>query len=299
MARRRKTVHDTNTQTEKLITPANGVQKELPPLTFGRFLPQKFRSIEEVHETSSSEGDVQLQPVKAEETMNPAVRRLQFSEASGSEKPTPTAADIVRGNHSSQMGKTLSFVPPTDRDGKKIVKLSEDDLQSQADYWKTSLIGYIIGENPYEKAMENFVLNMWNFVTKPQILIRSEGYCIFKFHTIADRGQVLQSGPYTYRNKPMVLRLWGIDFSFNKDILSTIPVWVRFPGLPVGYWSTEALSKMASAVGKPLYTDKFTAHYEKISYARVLVEVDAAYPLPDQIEIESPYGPIVQLIEYD
>ncbi|XP_019241489.1 PREDICTED: uncharacterized protein LOC109228125 [Nicotiana attenuata] len=56
---------------------------------------------------------------------------------------------------------------------------------------------------------------------------------------------------------------------------------------------------MASVVGKPLYTDKFTAHYEKISYAMVLVEVDAAYPLPDQLEIELPFGPMVQTIEYD
>ncbi|XP_019263108.1 PREDICTED: uncharacterized protein LOC109240883 [Nicotiana attenuata] len=129
--------------------------------------------------------------------------------------------------------------------------------------------------------------------------MHAEGYCIFRFNTIADRDQVLQSGPYSYRNKPMVLKLWEVDFSLSSDVLSTIPVWFRFPGLPVGFWSTEALSKMASAIGKPLYTDKFTAHFEKISYARILVEIDAAYPLPDQIEIETPYGPKIQAIEYD
>ncbi|XP_019250988.1 PREDICTED: uncharacterized protein LOC109229896 [Nicotiana attenuata] len=197
------------------------------------------------------------------------------------------------------MGRTLSYVPPIDRDGKKIVKLCEEDLQSLEDYWKNALIGYIIGENPYEKAMENIVMSVSNCVTKPQILLHAEGYCIFRVNTIADRDPVLQSGPYSYRNKPMVLKLWEIDFSFNSDVLSTIPVWVRFPGLPVGFWSTEALSKMASAIGKPLYTDKFTAHFEKISYARILVETDAAYPLPDQIEIETPCGPKVQAIEYD
>lgn len=69
-------MHDTNTQTEKLITLANSVQMELPSLTFGRFLPQNFQSIEEVHETSSSKGDVQLQPIKTEEIINPVVRQL-------------------------------------------------------------------------------------------------------------------------------------------------------------------------------------------------------------------------------
>lgn len=38
---------------------------------------------------------------------------------------------------------------------------------------------------------------------------------------------------------------------------------------------------MASVVGKLLYTNKFTGHYEKIYYANVLVEVDVDYPLPD------------------
>lgn len=75
-------------------------------------------------------------------------------------------------------------------------------------------------------------------------------------------------------------------------------VWVRFPGLPVGYWSTETLSKMASVVDKPLYTDKFIAHYEKILYARVLVEVDVVFSLPGQLEIELPFGPLIQQIAY-
>lgn len=62
-----------------------------------------------------------------------------------------------------------------------------------------------------------------------------------------------------------------------------IPIWVKFPGLAVGYWSAEALSKVASAVGRPLYMDSFTANAEKISYARVLVEVDVSQPLLDSV----------------
>ncbi|KAK6786312.1 hypothetical protein RDI58_014837 [Solanum bulbocastanum] len=40
--------------------------------------------------------------------------------------------------------------------------------------------------------------------------------------------------------------------------------------LPVGFWSVEALSKVV--IGKPLYTDKYNADMNCISYARVLVE---------------------------
>ncbi|KAK6786919.1 hypothetical protein RDI58_015444 [Solanum bulbocastanum] len=70
-------------------------------------------------------------------------------------------------------------------------------------------------------------------------------------------------------------------------------------GLPVGYWSSEALSKGESAIGKPLYTDSFTASMTRISYARVLVEADVSQPLLDSIDIVIPTGSIQQQIEYD
>nr|XP_016448534.1 PREDICTED: uncharacterized protein LOC107773643 [Nicotiana tabacum] len=230
---------------------------------------------------------------------NITARRLHFSEISDPVKPLPTVAEVVRGNRNAQMGKSLSFMPPIERDGQRVVRISVEDFQPQIDYWANALIGYVIDDNPNAKMMENFMMHVWNFVSKPQILMHAEGYCIFRFNSEEDKELVIQSGPYSYRNKPMVLKPWEIDFSFSNDVLSTIPVWIRFPGLPVGYWSTDVLSKLASAVGRPLYTDKITAHYEKISFARVLVEVDAAHPLPDQIHIDTPFGMKIQQIEYD
>ncbi|KAG5571941.1 hypothetical protein H5410_061707 [Solanum commersonii] len=45
-------------------------------------------------------------------------------------------------------------------------------------------------------------------------------------------------------------------------------------GLPVGYWFSDVLSKVTSAIGKPLYTDSFTATMARILYTRVLVETN-------------------------
>lgn len=83
-----------------------------------------------------------------------------------------------------------------------------------------------------------------------------------------------------FPNKPFVLQNWDIDFEFNPDCIT-----ITFPGLLVGYWSSEVLSKVASAIGKPLYTDSFTASMARISYARVLVETDVSQPLLDSIEM--------------
>ncbi|WMV58357.1 hypothetical protein MTR67_051742 [Solanum verrucosum] len=92
-----------------------------------------------------------------------------------------------------------------------------------------------------------------------------------RFDIVEERDTVMQDGPYTYFNKPFVLQNWDIDIEFNPDCITTIPLWITFPRLPVGYWCSEVLSKVASAIGKPLYTDRFTATMAKISYAKVLV----------------------------
>ncbi|KAK4731955.1 hypothetical protein R3W88_024943 [Solanum pinnatisectum] len=56
---------------------------------------------------------------------------------------------------------------------------------------------------------------------------------------------------------------------------------------------------MRFAIGIPLVTDGFTAKVEKISYARVLIEVDISKVLPDTIVVETPSGPWNQPIEYE
>lgn len=47
----------------------------------------------------------------------------------------------------------------------------------------------------------------------------------------------MQYGPYFYGNKPIILRYWELDFEFDVDMYRQIPIWVKFLGLHVGYWS--------------------------------------------------------------
>ncbi|KAG5577119.1 hypothetical protein H5410_057253 [Solanum commersonii] len=106
-------------------------------------------------------------------------------------------------------------------------------------------------------------------------------------------------GPYYVNNRPLVLKRWESDLELDKEALSLVPLWLKFPGLPVGYWSVEALSKVASAVGRPIHTGRFTTNVEMISFARILIEVDLSHPLNDLIVIETPSGPWDQLVEYE
>ena len=90
-----------------------------------------------------------------------------------------------------------------------------------------------------------------------------------------------------------------MDFEMGADIFSQIPIWVEFPRLPNGYWSLTTQIKVSSATGIPSITDGFTAILEKMSYARVLIEMDIWKFLPDTIIVETPSRPWNQSIEYE
>ncbi|XP_070032037.1 uncharacterized protein LOC142168088 [Nicotiana tabacum] len=109
----------------------------------------------------------------------------------------------------------------------------------------------------------------------------------------------MQAGPYSYHNKPFILQNWEIEFHFDPKCITTIPLWVHFPSLPVGYWTADVLSKVASAIGTPMYTDRYTTDLNKISYARVLVKVDITKPMLESMEIDTPSGTIQQEILYE
>lgn len=82
--------------------------------------------------------------------------------------------------------------------------------------------------------------------------------------------------------------------------LQKIPIWVSMPGLPFQYWAPESLSAIGSVLGKPLYTDRHTKQRERLSYARLCVEINAKDPLLDQITIEKENGSeFIQKMKYD
>ncbi|XP_019265727.1 PREDICTED: uncharacterized protein LOC109243273 [Nicotiana attenuata] len=101
-------------------------------------------------------------------------------------------------------------------------------------------------------------------------------------------------------NKPIIVKVWSADFDFTKEVLQTIPVWVKYPNLPLNCWGQKSLSRISSGAGVPLYADACTTQIDRISYARVLVEMDVTKELPTSIKVTDPNGrEFMQEIAYD
>ncbi|XP_060216443.1 uncharacterized protein LOC132643924 [Lycium barbarum] len=123
---------------------------------------------------------------------------------------------------------------------------------------------------------------------------------VFKFATEGDKEEILENGPYTFQNRPLIIREWTSDFEVSKEPQRIVPIWVNLPRFPVQCWAEENLGRIASYLGKPLCSDRLTAECERLSYARVLIEMDITQPMPNEMVIEKPDGSTwEQAIEYE
>jgi hypothetical protein len=144
------------------------------------------------------------------------------------------------------------------------------------------------------------MIKQWNFVKLPDMYYNNEGYFVLRFHSHKERDDVLLKGPYTIRNMPMLLAEWKPNFNLKNDMMRTIPVWVQLPQLPLHLWGPKNLGKITSVLGTPLMTDECTANRYRISYARILVEIDVTQELITEITITNEKGDkMQQQVEYE
>ncbi|KAH0645442.1 hypothetical protein KY284_033326 [Solanum tuberosum] len=198
--------------------------------------------------------------------------------------------NMFRNNRAANNGMNLSYIPPQIVNGQTMVQLEGKEVQIEEDKWKCALIAYVIGECPGYNTMNRYISLNWAAVAKPAVYLHEEGYYIVKFQNLNDMNEILYTGPYTINNRPIILKQWCPDFDFGSEFLTEIPLWVNFPKLPLNCWGVGSLSRIASAIGVPLFADECTTKQTRISYARMLIEVNVTKPIPHQISVMNPNG---------
>ncbi|XP_058768322.1 uncharacterized protein LOC131642051 [Vicia villosa] len=231
-------------------------------------------------------------------------------EGKGNEDPNPGETlnsnddqklwvDVLKDNRNPAKGRSMKFIAPQLVEGGIEVSIEEADIVDEILFWRPSLVLYALGGELSMHAVKNFMIKNWNFVQLPDMYYH-EGYFILRFSSFRQRDDVLMKGPYSIRNMPLLIHEWRADFNLQTDLLRTLPIWVKLPNLPLYLWGETSLNKIGSALGIPIVTDECTANRLRISYARILVEMDITKELPSEIIIKDNMGEkMQQSIDYE
>nr|GME19426.1 hypothetical protein JCGZ_08271 [Ipomoea batatas] len=149
------------------------------------------------------------------------------------------------------------------------------------------MLGCFAGRFPGISAIQALV-DSWNIQCKWST--QPNDHVLFRFNTEEDRCTILSKGDYSLFGKPLFLKSLPEHFHLDNNDFSTLPIWVQFPSLPTDFWGEIALSKIASCIGKPLWSDDTTKELKKGGYARVLVEIDTSFHPLEAIPVSTPSG---------
>lgn len=247
---------------------------------------------------TSGDEDRQCPPPSSDQLQEPVSPQLSSDSLSDTEGDEDTSSSssveesveelasrsgLLKENRKTTFGLQLSHF----KDQPEQVVLNQKDIDDVQTAWGFCLVGYVAGRFPGKEALLKLCTS-WNVAYK--FFTHQSGWLVFKFKTEEDRFKVLQGGPYFVFGRPLILKNMPSYFEFDNMELKQVPVWVKLPGLPLECWNPKALGKITSKVGIPVSTDGMTATKEQLSYARVLVEVDASVPLVRSVPIALPNG---------
>ncbi|KAH0764709.1 hypothetical protein KY285_000580 [Solanum tuberosum] len=270
--------------TSKAADVAKKLQLTTPPSSVAAVIPH----------SSGGRGD--FDEPKSNGTV-PVNNTLQPEKGKTAESPW---ANLFKGNRASDNGMSLTYIPPDLIDGKPVVKLDAIEVGEEADKWRCALIAYFVGPVPGYNAMSRYIAQHWANVAAPDLYLHEEGYYVIKCHSIEDMHEVFYAGPYTVNNRPLILKPWTPEFDFSVEFPTEIPLWVKFPKLPMNCWGVNSLSQIASAIGSPIFADQCTTKQSRISFARMLIEVNVTIDLPEEITVMDPSGRVfLQEVVYD
>ncbi|KAK1278394.1 hypothetical protein QJS04_geneDACA016571 [Acorus gramineus] len=181
---------------------------------------------------------------------------------------------------------SLRFIKPSVDGSSVVAKLNPPAYAKNTSQWDQAVVGYIIGKAPVYTPFLQFLKTKWNPKGEMRLLLHGNGFFTVKFSLVEDMNSVLEGGLWTMDHRPFIIRKWSPEVRMEQERLSSIPIWVRLPNLPLHLWEEDSLSRIGSTIGVPLYVDSATLRCTRASYARICVEVQASKVLPDSVLVE-------------
>ncbi|XP_013713679.2 putative GPI-anchored protein pfl2 [Brassica napus] len=157
--------------------------------------------------------------------------------------------------------------------------------------------------NLYKTTSPTYLEDGTPMVTIPSKLLlhgpeNQKEYIIGQFHRcsipsdVSTRSWILQRGLWHLDDCLMFVAPWSPAASLSLPEISTIPVWVTLKNIPSRLYSNPGISRIASALGAPMLTNKPRLDPTLMGETKILVEVELDKQFPQKIALNDKRGTI-------
>ncbi|KAF6154993.1 hypothetical protein GIB67_035740 [Kingdonia uniflora] len=197
--------------------------------------------------------------------------------------PASSWASLMKGPSKNKGFANLVCTPPTVVEGKKILNINSGDFEEDNSIHDQLLVGHFIGRKLAYSYIKATLSALWALKGDLEMTVRRSHF-FFKFSNWEDRQNALEHGSQHIASRMFILREWHPFIEYEPIEAKSLPIWVMIHDVPTQYWNQDGIGKIASLIGRPMYTDKATESKRR-PFVRVCVEVMATDELPEQVSM--------------
>ena len=155
-----------------------------------------------------------------------------------------------------------------------------------------SLFGCFLTKRPYnQRAAKELLRSVWKFGTDLRIVDIGDGLFQFKFTLESQLKWVLNNGPWSFDNHPLVLRRWERRMTVNSITFTVLLIWEQIWGLLFDLISEEAAWDIGRGLGQVVEID----HKAQAWFIKIKVEIAIDKPLHQGGFVVNPEGDRVRI----
>ncbi|KAF6139052.1 hypothetical protein GIB67_010778 [Kingdonia uniflora] len=156
--------------------------------------------------------------------------------------------------------------------------------------------GLDLQKTPIQEARSQ-ALDLWKPKGTCRLIPVDKGYITIFLDNEEDRNKIWSGGPWVIGKQLPRLSPWSPFFDPEKQKNTHTLVWVKFPGLGVEFWEVDTLMALRRTLGTPIQIDRSSETMDFGYFAKVLVDIDLAEPIPSKIMVEVEDGDFWQRVE--
>lgn len=141
-------------------------------------------------------------------------------------------SSLFAKNRERSLQCSLRYVPPLLSNGVKVAKFHHAEICSMKSQWEFAIVGSVYGLIPHFHVIEAFALNRWKGLGLRSVHKMTKNVFLFNFGDASSQRKVLEGGPYTFNERPLLFKARQPLMSFDLCAVQKVPVWVRLPLLP-------------------------------------------------------------------
>ncbi|KAK7828141.1 uncharacterized protein LOC112024263 [Quercus suber] len=171
------------------------------------------------------------------------------------------------------------------KDEGEVIKVKSTHRDKILEACSLSLLGHFLTTRPYnQSAAKSLLRSVWKIVDV------GDGLFQFKFTLESQLKWVIQNGPWSFENHPLVLRRWERGMTAGMVMFNSIPLWVQVWGLPFDLISEEATRDIGEGLGIVVEVDNKAFSSEQARFVRVRVKIPLDKPLRQSGVVANPEG---------